>query len=358
MLRRIKLVPPTLILLAFFGILTTKIANAQVPYSYGISAKAGYVNFVEGGVAYKQSNKDQWKSVLKDTQLADGDQLETGITGRVELLLNPGSYMRLAQRSKLTIHQTDFEDMRFGLIAGTMIIEASNLEQQRLMIEIATPESSIKFKKNGLYRIDVASEGKSTVTVLRGKAIVGSNALTVKKGQKALISRAGNASPQYQIAKIAKDEVDSFDAWSKQRAELLALANQRLSRRLVSSFSQRPSYGMFGVWVYNSLYGCYTYLPFGWGFSSPYGISYRNRCYPIDWYRNYNDYNVFSNTGGGWNSGSSIGSGGYKADFPSTSTYSSPTTGDRGSYGGGTPSPSTSSSGSSGSTGGRGGRVQ
>ena len=83
------------------------------------------------------------------------------------------------------------------------------------------------------------------------------------------------------VAKLDKDK-DAFDAWSKQRAELLAQANARLMNRsfngYLSSFSGWDSWfwgpRRVGLWTYSPRAGCYTFLPFYFGWSSPYGHGY------------------------------------------------------------------------------------
>src|SRR5262249_23784390 len=78
-----------------------------------------------------------------------------------------------------------------------------------------------------------------------------------------------------------KKDSDAFDQWSKERGEALARANQRLSARLVngylnSSFMNWPSsgFGSWGLWTFSPALRCYTFLPFYYGWTSPYGHFY------------------------------------------------------------------------------------
>jgi hypothetical protein len=67
-----------------------------------------------------------------------------------------------------------------------------------------------------------------------------------------------------------------MDLWSEDRAKSLALANQRItSRMMTSAFASWRGFGWSfrnsGLWFYNPLSTCYTFLPYGYGWGSPYG---------------------------------------------------------------------------------------
>jgi hypothetical protein len=69
--------------------------------------------------------------------------------------------------------------------------------------------------------------------------------------------------------------------WSKDRGKQLAKLTNSLQRRdlrqvLLSSFNgqQWNMYDSFGVWVYDRFSGMHCFLPFGYGWYSPYGYGY------------------------------------------------------------------------------------
>ncbi len=62
---------------------------------YVISAKAGVVNYVEGKVFAAQKNNRNGL-LLKGDKVEIGETVSTGAGGKAEILLNPGSYIRLA----------------------------------------------------------------------------------------------------------------------------------------------------------------------------------------------------------------------------------------------------------------------
>jgi hypothetical protein len=114
----------------------------------------------------------------------------------------------------------------------------------------------------------------------------------------------------------------------------LAKANEKLSQRaLRTAFSSRSifdaSFGGWGspngFWVFNSALRCYTFLPYGYGWRSPYGHSYNTGVLPSPnggWRPGYTPPGgAGSNPGGGtWGRGSGSGGGGGVGSTPTRET--------------------------------------
>jgi FecR protein len=269
---------------------------------YLISAKAGVVNIIEGDVTVK-GEKAGWERLIAGDDLREGDTVKTGANGRVEILLNPGSYLRLAENSELVYADSFMGGLKVKLLRGSAIVEASALDGH---IMVNTPTAKFAIVKVGLYRFNVGEDGKSEVAVRDGRVVHG---LALARGGKKMAVENG----QPVIAKFDKKIVDSFDTWSKDRAKTLIAANKKLSQKAMKRNGALTS--LFSVWVYDRSCGCRTWLP-GWtGFSSPYGGSYSN-CNPYwarfnPWrYNNGGYYGGGSNGGGGGTSGGGGISGG------------------------------------------------
>jgi hypothetical protein len=253
------------------------LAAAQTRERFGISAKAGGVNTVAGRV--RVIRKEQQPQVLTSTDnLAAGDTVKTASSSNAEILLNPGSYFRLGENSEFEFEDISLDHLRLRLMKGSAIIEATGVADMDLGIKIATEHGEFTIVRSGVYRVDV-QPGFAEMAVRKGRASAGPNKTDVVKGGKVVTLTNGVAA----VAKLNKDK-DAFDAWSKQRAELLAQANARLMNRTfngyLSSFSGWDSWfwgpRRFGVWTYSARAGCYTFLPFYYGWSSPYGHGYGN----------------------------------------------------------------------------------
>jgi hypothetical protein len=268
-------------------------ANAQ----YLTSAKAGFVNRTEGKVHILRADSADGEKgrVSLGTQMRDGDIISTTATAYAEVLLNPGSYLRLNENSEVRALNTDFESVRFELIRGSVIAEIGEADK-KTPIEIITPHGALTIAKEGLHRID--ARGSSTaVSVRQGELYVGTSqdfatkkAEKIKRGKVATLTGGTNID----LAKLDKDAADKFDVWSFNRAQTLTAANVASLRRsrVLTAFS--------GGWYYNPFYNCYTFIPFRSRFFSPYGFGFFNNYYDCYYYNPYSWYGGgYGNYGGG-----------------------------------------------------------
>jgi len=242
---------------------------------YIVSARAGLVNYTQGEVWLQASSDTLSRRLAPHQQLDDGDAVLTR-NGRVEILLNPGSVLRLDRHTEIVFHQTDLPLVEFGITAGTALLEAAGLNRE-IILRGQTPHAAFRVKKSGLYRIDVRADA-TRLLVRSGEmeVFVEGQARKLKKGQQAMVTSA-----QVEIVKLPKREpLDEFELWAKDRAEVLVAANRSLTRR--RSFG----YGlMASAWVFDPLLGIFTFVPFGFDFTSPWGRRLIYRCpYPTAWY--------------------------------------------------------------------------
>ncbi|MDQ2747280.1 MAG: FecR family protein [Acidobacteriota bacterium] len=242
--------------------------------SYVISAKAGGVNYVEGGVVVARKT-GRSGLLLKGDALEIGDVVSTGKAGKAEILLNPGSFARLAENSKFELTTTALEDLQLKLIAGSAIFEV--ITDNEFTFAVNTPKAKFLVVKTGVYRVDILSDGTSKIEVWKGKAQIGDvYATEVKSGREAVVNGS-----DVTVAKFDRSEKDDFEIFSKGRAKELAKVNANLQNRDVRSSLINSFYGSrwnlndsYGLWIFNPQYGSCAFLPFGYGWNSPYGYYY------------------------------------------------------------------------------------
>lgn len=256
---------------------------SQTEQVYVISAKAGGVSYVSGAVRVDRIATNTRHVLAKGDEINDGDIISVGETGNAEILLNPGSFLRLAENTDIQFADTDLESLLLKMKNGRALIEASAVGGEGgADIQIVTPQTTISLEKSGIYRLNVSAT-TTEVYVWKGAASIGNQ--IVKAGNKAVLQK-GVATV---VAKFDKDESrDALDLWSKDRSKELAKLNNKIrSRDLTRAFSGFSSgfYGFNrfgGFWAFNRLTGTYCYVPYGYGYwNSPYGYSYGNGIY---WY--------------------------------------------------------------------------
>ncbi len=248
---------------------------------YVISAKAGGVNVVEGAVGVVRAG-GRSGVLLKGDNLEIGDRVSTGSDGKAEILLNPGSYLRLGGNSAFECKTTALDDLRLTIDRGSAILEVFAAEE--FTVAVGTPSTKYLLVDTGVYRIDITNAGESRLEVWKGSAKAGNSLDTVKAGRSASAGRTGDVS----IAKFDRGEKDELDTWSKTRGKLLAkitgsLKSANMRTALMRSFLGRRwnVFGSFGLWVSDPRSGGFCFLPFGRGWYSPYGYGYGHY---LGWY--------------------------------------------------------------------------
>lgn len=289
---RIALAALTLLLVAGLALAQDrKKLPADEEDMYTVSAKVGILNIVEGDVSYKREQAD-WVRLTAGDELREGDAVKTGATGRAEILLTPGCYLRLAENSAFVLSNPHVYQFRVDLTGGSAIIEASAIDGP---MTVATPKNEFSIIKEGLYRFNIAADGRAEVIVHKGRIAIGNT--VVKENKKATVE---NGQPV--IASFDKNRADGFDLWSQERARGLIAMNKRLSKSVIAN--NASSGFVSNAWIFSRRCGCYTFLPFGSGFSSPYGWGY-SVCNPFwDGYSHYPTYGW-----GGWGNGYNGGGG-------------------------------------------------
>ena len=313
---------PLLSLLSCALILCCSIVNlAQNREKFVISAKAGGINAITGQADIHGRGNGDWQRLSITDDMDAGDRIRTASDGRVEILLNPGSYLRVGANSEVELSDNTLSNIEVRLLRGTAIVETAGMDGLDLNINIRTPHTKLAIVRQGLYRLNVVPEDSTELIVRKGRVILSDSHTKVKGGNKVVFS-ATNVS----VAKLTKEEKklqEDVDVWSKQRGEMLAKANRRISDRMMNSaFASfnSPFGSRLGFWWYSGLAGCYTFLPYYRGIGSPYG-DYRTSLYSNHYSNRYGWSNPQrNNTGYGNGTGSTQTSGGSSSNGSSSTS--------------------------------------
>jgi hypothetical protein len=269
-----------------FGSVNARADINDVRDSRIVSARAGRVNLVTGDARLRRAGSLEWRALTAEDELKSGDTVGVA-TGRVEILLNPGSYFRAGAGAEFTLAEAELDDLRVELTRGSAVVEAMSYGDAELWLTISTPRSKVRILRTGVYRINALADGEAELVVLEGRATF--DATAVKGGR---IARAGASGVE--VTKFDKKNRDDLDLWSRERGKELARANEKLQRRTLNTVFGRNSFDSLffgysrGVWFFDAQSRCYTFLPYGYGWRSPYGYWYGTGVV------------VYPNPGGGW----------------------------------------------------------
>jgi len=297
-----------------------------------IGAKSGVINWVEGDVFLGDK-----PYVMQPSQF--GEVKETMVfrteEGRAEILLPPGVFFRLGEKSSFKMISNRLIDTRVEVLTGSAVMEIDDMAKDA-SVTVLCKDGTITLSKAGLYRFD---SQPAQVKVYKGSADVAVNGQTVGVGAGKMVQLDGAVAmaEKFNIA-----DTDSLDRWSHRRAEVLANANVSAAKQAhyggygasnpcaayggYGGYNTGPFAKPWGTWGYNPYYGMGTYIPCNGTLNSPYGYRYWS---PLAVYRAFYaprpTYAPSMNTGGfGGASYPTMGStgGGYSGTVASAPSVS------------------------------------
>lgn len=220
---RLTLVPALFVTALVLGVPLT--SEAQNREKFVVSAKAGGVNAVTGRASMRSHGNTEWQQLTIKEDLEAGDVVKTGTDGRVEMLLNPGSYLRVGENSEFELSDNSLDNLEVRLSRGTAIVEVTGDDDEDLLIGITTPHTRMSIVRRGLYRVSVVPGDNTELIVRKGRVMLEGSHTKVKGGNKVVFS-----STSFSVAKVrSTDKKNELEAWSKNRAHIIAQENSYIS---------------------------------------------------------------------------------------------------------------------------------
>jgi hypothetical protein len=226
---RLTLVPALFVTVLALGVPLA--SEAQNREKFVVTARAGGVNAVTGRASMRSHGNTEWQQLTIKEDLEAGDVVKTGTDGRVEMLLNPGSYLRVGENSEFELSDNSLDNLEVRLSRGTAIVEVTGDDDDDLLIGITTPHTRMSIVRRGLYRVSVVPGDNTELIVRKGRVMLEGSHTKVKGGDKVVFSGTSNS-----VAKLTSvdKQTQDLDAWSKDRSETIAKENSRLANGLVT----------------------------------------------------------------------------------------------------------------------------
>ncbi len=295
---------------------TAALAQGVITRQPIVSAKSGVIQYLEGDVFLNDRLLET--KIGKFEEMKDGSVLRT-TEGRAEVLLTPGSFLRMAESSSVKMFDARLVSTRMEVLTGSVIIQVSDIEKEKdHNLTFVAKDAIIELRKGGIYRIDAST---SHLKVFKGEAQV------EMAGSAKIVGAAKSAtlSGQLEIARFDATTGDELDRWAKTRSGYLAVANVGSANTLLGSgygygygmnsgmggcFGGNNGYNGFnGRWNFNPYFNMFTYVPCNGMYRDPYGYSY------------YSPYTVQRVYYSGYNPPPSVGGGGTR---PTSGNSTSP----------------------------------
>ena len=234
----------------------SRVADADDP-----PARVARISYLKGSVSLQVSGDTGWSEATLNYPVTTGDRLYTDQDSRAELQVGRFA-VRFSESTDLTLTNLTDDLMQLGLTQGTIRVSVYELPSGD-SIEVDTPSGALSLLEVGEYRVAVASDSASVVSVDRGSLEVSAGDVreTVERGQAVRLTGTNPA----QVGDVTPGGADSFDAWSAERDRLLSspASAQYVSRDIPGSADLDEA----GNWQVDLQYGPVWY---------PSGV-------PVDW---------------------------------------------------------------------------
>jgi FecR protein len=222
--------------------------------------------------------------------LQPGQSLATG-TGKAEVLLTPGVFLRVGAKSSVKMISPSITDTEVGVEKGHAMVEVDEIHPEN-DIRITEDGATTRVLKTGLYDFD---SNRERLRVFDGKAFVedGGKPRTVKGGREISFGSNGPLKVQ-KFNKKSYEEGDLY-RWSSLRSAYLAEANVDAAGIYAGNGWGPWGPGWWGAdWYWDPWFDAFTFIPgdgifyspFGWGFYSPWWV-YEAPLYGYGYGRGY-----------------------------------------------------------------------
>jgi hypothetical protein len=237
-------------------------------------AVPGTLNYVEGTVSIGTQSLNA-KSI-GTAQLEMGQSLSTN-TGKAEILLTPGVFLRVGDDSSIKMISSSLTDTEVSLERGHAMVEVAEIHPEN-DLRITTAGETTELLKTGLYDFDL---NEQQLRVFDGKAEVlyRDRHVTVKGGHEVPLSVAENLKARKFDKKSYAD--DDLYRWSSLRSAYVAEANVDAAGIYANEGWGPWGPGWWGAgWYWDPWFDGFTFIPgdgiffspFGWGFYSPWWV--------------------------------------------------------------------------------------
>ena len=150
---------------AKFAFISILFLSAMVPHTAWSDnprpARPGSINYVEGQAAI---GSDTLSATSIGSVELGKDQTLTTQAGKVEVLLTPGVFLRVADNSSVKMISPELANTEVELVKGRALIEVIDIHKQNY-IRVDQNGVTVRLLKNGLYDFEADA---SQVRVVKG----------------------------------------------------------------------------------------------------------------------------------------------------------------------------------------------
>jgi hypothetical protein len=195
--------------------------------------RAGRVSDVRGSLALRGMDEDDVSYVERNSVIREGDTLWTDAEGRAEIELVGGSWLRLAEDTKVELRHLP-PNAEFHLWTGSIYLD---LTENAEGVRVRTPSGDVEIQPDSVVRVDLGESESVRVTVQHGHARVipeRGDPVRLIAGQRTYLQAE---QPAEAPTTFARDDQDGFDTFHRSRVDYFVTrpVPQELERDIIGA---------------------------------------------------------------------------------------------------------------------------
>jgi FecR protein len=186
-----------------------------------ISAHSGVIHFVDGSVFLDDQRVEP--KAGKFDQMKNGSELRTQ-DGRAEVLLTPGTFLRIGANSAIRMISNELDNTRVELLNGSAVLNQGSDTLANTSVTVLYNLDQVHIKKPGRYRFD--SEPPQVKVESGDVDVIASDGKPVEAGAGYVVALEGKLAARKLLNDSGFSNSDDLNNWDSARNLSVADGNQ------------------------------------------------------------------------------------------------------------------------------------
>lgn len=225
-------------------LLATLIACALGVTARADDFRSARVSDVRGNLSVRGAEDDDFSYVERNAVIRHEDVLWTDDDGRAEIELDRGSWVRLAEDTKLEVRALP-PSAEFRLWNGSVYLDLSDRMEGRTLLK--TPVGDVEVDPDSVVRVDLDKSESARVSVFNGRARAfpdSGSSVGLGPGERIYLD-AGRPAPD--PTRFDRGDQDGFDRYHRERVDYFI--NRPVPRELREDIVGARELNDYGSWV-------------------------------------------------------------------------------------------------------------
>jgi hypothetical protein len=211
------------------------------------------LTYMSGEVSVLEPYSDDWEDAELNTPLFEGYEIYADSRDRAEIALGGLAYLRISDGADVTLNELDPGWTKVDAVSGTSTLSIHQAQQVG-RYELSTPTAAIVPERPGVFRVDIADNGDTWLTISSGTAQVSTTYGSFQALEGDIVSMSYERPEDVELfGDAARWNADAWDRWNEERDDYYAGIYRRNQPDMVQALLGREDiYGLAELALYGS----------------------------------------------------------------------------------------------------------